>query len=134
MRGELTTSNNRSVTSSISDRLSKELEDLVVATGVGSNFKICYAPDENSTLDGEVKGNTIWIYCRSKEKAIQTLRHEFIDWLIVEAIRPYEELVNLQRAAINAIFRHVQEQSYNRKEGVVEALLKLIQTQQGARG
>jgi hypothetical protein len=131
LRGELTTSNNKSVTNNIVDLLNKELVGLVAATGLGSNFKICYAPQENSVLDGEVKDNTIWIYCHSKEKAIQTVRHEFVDWLIVEAIKPYEQLVNVQRAAINAIFRHMQEQSYNRKELVVEALLKLIQTEGG---
>lgn len=133
MRGELTTSNSRTVTSSITDLLSKELRDLVAATSLCSKLKVCYAPQENSTLDGEVKNNTIWIYCSSKEKAIRTLRHEFVDWLIVEAIRPYEQLTNLQRVAINAIFRHVQEQAYHQKEAVVEALLKLIQTDTGGK-
>lgn len=133
LRGELRSSNNKSVRYSITDLLNKELGDMVSATGLGSNFKICYAPLKNSALEGEVKDNTIWIYCLSEEKAIQTLRHEFVDWLIVEAIKPYEQLVNLQRAALNAIFRHLQEQSYYQKENVVEALLKLIQPKQRGR-
>jgi hypothetical protein len=134
LRSDFTISNRKHVATGTAELLDKDLQNLVSATGLGSHLKVCFAPKENSALDGEVKDDTIWIYCHPEEKARQTLRHEFIDWVIVEAIEPYEQLVNLQRAAINAMFRHVQEQSYNRKEQVVEALLKLIQTGQGSSG
>lgn len=117
---------NNSTISSLSSLLEKELHRLVATTGFGSNLKVCHEPRGNFPIDGKVKDNVISIYCESKEEAILTLRHEFIDWLIVESVRPYEDLINLHRVAINAIFKNIQDRSYSKKEEAVEALVKLL--------
>ena len=78
-------------------------------------------------MEGQVIGDVITIYSRSKDHAIPVLRHEFIDAMVVEAIKPYQQLANLQRAAINAILGQIQDDAYQEKEKVVESLLRLIE-------
>ena len=90
------------------------------------NLKVRWQPTDNSPLDGEVKGQIIWIYCKSKEQAVAVLRHEILDWVVVDAIRPYQEMVNMHRVLLNASLKQMQDTAYARKEEVVEALCKMI--------
>lgn len=114
--------------SSLNDALTAELEKLQRKTGFGSRFTICVAdPSENPAVEGQVTGDVITIYSRSKDHAIKVLHHEFIDAMVVEAIRPYQHLANLQRAAVNAMLTQIQDGAYQEKEKVVESLLRLVE-------
>ncbi len=112
----------------VESALDQELSRLCAVTGYGSNLRVKYDPKCHSSLEGEVQNDIICIYSGSREKAIETLRHEFLDWLIVQSLRPYEELVNVHKVALNAIFKHLQEQAYAKKERLVETLMRLLST------
>lgn len=84
-----------------------------------ADFKVVWLPKSNSQKDGEVVGRTIFVYSQNIDEALQTLRHEFVDAIVSSAVEPYLKLVNSLLSAIS-------EQAYNKKEAVVEALLKLL--------
>ena len=54
-----------------------------------------------------------------EEEAVETLRHEFLDYCISKAIEPYKEVTN-------RLIRIMNENAYRKKEGIVEALNKLL--------
>lgn len=54
-------------------------------------------------------------------KAVETLRHEFLDYCISQAIQPYKEVTN-------RLIRMMNEYAYRRKEKIVKTLVKLLGT------
>jgi len=50
------------------------------------------------------------------------LQHEFIDYLVCQAIMPYKEIANTQRAILNAVFGEMEKRAYRLKEKTIEAL------------
>ena len=78
-----------------------------------------WLPDENAKLSGEVKGTCIFIYEVDEEKALETLKHEFLDYVISRTMEPYERIVN-------KFIQMLNEEAYKRKEKLTEALAKLI--------
>lgn len=80
-------------------------------------MNLVYRPDGGSKLSGEVVGDTIYIYEEDKEKAQETLIHEYLDYSISLAIEPYRNLLNV-------LIRHLSQTSYEKKESVIEALTK----------
>ena len=101
------------------ERLEKELERLKRILKIGYELKVLWIPNGNSKISGEVKGDYIYIYDEDREVALETLKHEFVDYAISKAIEPYKEVTNRLRALIN-------EDAYKRKERLVESLCKLI--------
>ena len=70
---------------------------------------------------GEVREDVIYIYEKDEEKAIETLRHEAIDYLIsTKIIKP---LINM----INLLIKSREREIYLEKEKLIERLTKLIQ-------
>jgi len=70
---------------------------------------------------GEVREDVIYIYEKDEEKAIETLRHEAIDYLIsTKIIKP---LINM----INLLIKNREQEIYLEKEKLIERLTKLIQ-------
>jgi hypothetical protein len=100
-------------------KLEGELERLKRLLGIGYELKVVWLPENNSKLSGEVKGETIYIYEEDYDKAIETLRHEFIDYAVSQIIEPYKQVANMLIAMIN-------EDAYKRKEKLVERLRKLV--------
>lgn len=99
--------------------LAGQLEYLKRTLKAGYELDVNWLPGENEKLHGEVKGNSICIYDEDEEEALQTLKHEFIDYLVSGAIKPYEKLANLLISLFN-------EDAYAKKEKLVEALCRLI--------
>jgi len=99
--------------------LEEELEKLKRKLQMGYELKVVWLPDNNLSLAGEVKGETIFIYEEDFEKALETLRHEFLDYAISKVIEPYRKIANKLIALIN-------EEAYKRKERLVENLRKAI--------
>lgn len=56
---------------------------------------------------------------RGAKRALETLRHEFIDYAVSQIIEPYKQVANMLIAMIN-------EDAYERKEKLVERLRKLV--------
>jgi len=101
------------------DPFKVELERLKELTGVGLELDVVWKPSDEKAILGEIKDKVIYIYEVRKEKVIDILRHEFIDFCISEAIEPY-------RAVTNKLIKSINEDAYRQKEKIVEALKKLL--------
>ncbi|MEM4497692.1 MAG: hypothetical protein QW692_02570 [Nitrososphaerota archaeon] len=99
--------------------LEEELERLKSRSGYHGDLKVSWIPKAESRLSGEVRGGVIYIYELEADKALETLRHEFVDFMVSRAIEPYREVANKLMELVN-------EMLYRRKEEVVKALLKLL--------
>lgn len=103
-------------------RLEEELERLKTVSKQGLELRLIWKPSEAGTLSGEVKGKTIYIYEQEDGKALETLTHEFIDYLVALAIEPYKMVVNSLIKSINRI-------AYEKKEKAVESLKALLDSE-----
>ena len=101
------------------NRLTEELERLKRKLGLGNELTVKWLPGRKLDICGEVKGTCIFIYEISEEKALETLKHEFLDYLISKTIEPYEKIANKLIGLVN-------EEAYHRKEKLVEVLSKLV--------
>jgi hypothetical protein len=101
------------------NRLSKELERLKRKLGLGYELIVEWLPGGKVEICGEVKGNIILIYEGDETKAMETLRHEFLDFVISQTVEPYQKIANKLIGLIN-------DEAYLRKEKLVEALVALI--------
>ena len=100
-------------------KLEDQLECLKQKSGMGLHLKVIWAPGGNLKLCGEVRDSDIFIYEEDGDLAVETLRHEFFDFLVSQAIKPYKKLANM-------LIRFENEQAYKEKERVVESLKKLL--------
>ena len=67
----------------------------------------------------EVTGTTIRIYEADQAKALEPLRHEYIEYLLTrDLVAPYKRL-------INKLISLFEEEMYDRKEKLVETLREL---------
>jgi hypothetical protein len=66
-----------------------------------------------------VRGDTIFIFSGNLDEAISLVRHGFLEWILNQHTRPYLRL-------INKLITLQEEQQYERKEKIIEALLKLL--------
>jgi anaerobic ribonucleoside-triphosphate reductase len=99
--------------------LEAELERLKRKLQMGYELKVIWIPNGSDKLSGEVKGETIFIYEESERQAVETLRHEVLDYAIGKVIEPYKEVTNKLIQVIN-------EEAYRRKEKLIEQLLNLL--------
>jgi hypothetical protein len=106
--------------------LETELQRLKKLTGLGHQLTLVWLPLGSSTLSGEVKKNVVYVYDEEFEKALETLRHEFLDFLICAAIKPYEEVAVLYRAMLNGLLAKLGENAYLEKERAVEAISRIL--------
>jgi len=80
-------------------------------------LKVKWLPNSNCK-SGEVLDRTIYIYEEDEAEALDTLRHEFMDYIFsIEFESPYKRLINKLVAAF-------EEEMYGRKERLIEKLLK----------
>jgi len=101
-------------------RLEEELERLKRILDSGYGLRVRWTPNEESKLAGEVRGSVIYIYERDEVKAVETLKHEFIDHHITrEVVDPLVEYVNMQKSLIERLI-------YKRKESLVDSLTKFL--------
>ena len=111
----------------LSQRLEAELERLKRFSGLGLELNLVWKPNPDGALSGEVKNNLVYVYEVDEEKAVDTLRHEFLDYCVSRAIEPYRKVTNKLIAILN-------EEAYRRKERIVEALVKLLNRDMRAQG
>ena len=101
---------------SIINSLEQELSKLKFRFQMAHELKIKWLPDAGSKKSGEVIGRTIYIYEEDEAKALDTLRHEFIDYILTK------ELVSLPQKMINLLIKLFEEEMYERKERLIEKL------------
>jgi len=99
--------------------LAEELERLKRKLGLGNELTVKWLPGRKLDICGEVKGNCIYVYDEDERKALDTLKHEFLDYLISKTVEPYEKIANKLIGLIN-------DEAYLRKEKLVEVLAALI--------
>ncbi len=100
-------------------RLASELNRLQKTTGNNHQFDLVWSPQSDSYIEGRVEENVITIYSENIADAIDTLQHEFVDYIISQAIKPYVNLVN-------SLMSIITKDAYETKEDVVESLLRLM--------
>ena len=100
-------------------RLKSELKRLKELLDYGDQLKVKWIPNKTSSVFGEVKGDTIFIYVEGEE-ALKCVRHEFVDYCVTEQIiKPLLKYINLQKCLIEDLI-------YSRKERLVKRFLKLL--------
>ena len=72
--------------------LEVELERLKKILQLGYELKVRWIPNCNSNVSGEVKGAYIYVYDVDREVALETLKHEFMDYAISKVVEPYKEV------------------------------------------
>jgi hypothetical protein len=101
-------------------RLETELNHLKQKFQMGQELALQWIPNDGPK-SGEVAGRTIRIYDANQAKALDTLRHEFIEYLLTQdLIAPYKRL-------INKLISLFEEEMYDRKEQLVERLQELVE-------
>jgi hypothetical protein len=101
------------------DKLLAELELLKRKLNLGHELTLKWLPGEKEEICGEVKGDCIYVYEEDEQNARETLKHEFLDYLISKAIEPYQKIANKLIGLMN-------DEAYSRKEKLVEVLSGLI--------
>jgi len=97
-----------------------ELERLRVESGIGYELSVRWVPNLSSDRHGEVKGTVIYVYDDCEDRALLTIKHEFIDYHISkEVIEPLINYINVQKCMIEDLI-------YKRKERLVKSFLKLL--------
>ena len=100
-------------------RLKRTLEKLKKVAGLGHELKVRWVPNSGHVCLGEVKDNTIYIYEMDSKRAEETLIHEYVEWLIFQASKPYLEMLNM-------LIKHRSEEAYMKRHAVAEAISKLV--------
>jgi len=106
--------------SSFQRELEEELERLKKLLKTGYELRVIWTPNSKTRISGEVRGTTIHVYDTEREVALETLKHELIDYSISKIIEPYKEIANKLISLIN-------EDAYKRKETLVEALGQILE-------
>jgi hypothetical protein len=102
-------------------RLETELAYLKQKFPLTQEINLEWIPNDGPK-SGEVIDTTIRIYEADPAKALDTLRHEFIEYILMnELVAPYKQL-------INKLISLFEEEMYKRKEILVEKVLKIMKT------
>lgn len=100
-------------------RLEVEFIRLKTVFGLDPNLKVVWTPSCEGLLSGEVKSECIFIYEFEADEALETLRHEVIDYFISQTIEPYKKITN-------RLIQTLSDDAYRKKERVVEVLSNFI--------
>jgi hypothetical protein len=105
----------------VDEKLQKELKSLQNKFNKGHELTIKYLPNEirysenNKPLAGEIVNDIILIYEAKEEKAVQTLYHEFFEYLIIPLLKDSFYIISYQNKVITQLL-------LNKKEEIVELL------------
>jgi len=106
------------------ESLDAELARLKHRSGTGEDYEVRWIPRAESAKEGEVVGDTIYVYSIDYECAVRTLQHEFLDAMVSGAAVPYLDLVNALLAIVSDI-------AYRKKEDAVESLARMLRNPGG---
>lgn len=109
---------NRNATVS-SSKLQEEFRTFVEKLGV-QHLELVWRPDLRKEVSGEVRNGILYIYEEDENKAIETVKHELIDYLITSRlIKPLVDMINL-------LMKSKESDIYREKEKIVEGLIKML--------
>ena len=107
--------------SNIEKKLKEELKFLQNKFNKGHELTLKHLPNEirynenNKPLAGEVVNDIIIIYEAKEEKAVQTLYHEYFEYLIIPLLKDSFFIISYQNKIITQLL-------LNKKEEIVEQL------------
>jgi len=102
------------------EKLKKELNRLSKRLGLVKQLHVEWIPGGRKDLSGEVIGSTVYLYSKELPKALETLKHEVIEYYLVKHHEEdYITMINALVEAFNRVMRR-------RREEVVERLAKII--------
>lgn len=102
-----------------------ELDRLKDMYNTGHNLGIHYLPaadrrnKRGNRLLGEVQGSTILLYEEDEQKALRTLMHEFVEYMIKQSAAGYLLVINKQKEIIERLL-------YERDEELVERIARAM--------
>jgi hypothetical protein len=109
----------KTIASQAGVRLQAEFQTLMGKLGV-QNLKLVWVPDSGKSVAGEVRNGVVYVYEEDEVKAMETLKHELVDYLVTSKIvKPLVELVNL-------LIKSRESDIYREKEKIVDVLSKII--------
>jgi len=112
--------NRKVLASAFVNKVEEELSRLERTIGLGHELSVRWVPNRGFDKHGEVRDKVIYVYDVGLDEALETLRHEFIDYCIsVEVVEPLVSLINLQKAMIENL-------TYRRKETLVDRFARII--------
>ena len=118
--------NQRDQDCSVVEALEAELQKLKRLTNFGQTLKVVWSPNGSREFSGVVRDGVIYVYETEADKAIEVLKHEFMDFLVCQAIKPYEQIANHYTTLFNSIVANWQDEAYSQKEKVVDALVRML--------
>ena len=86
---------------------------------LGVNLSVHWNPDKSEPVQGEIKGNLLFLYDTEEEDAWSTLIHEIIEYKLQNVTRPY-------RLMINSLIESLEKSVYAEKEQFIDFLPKMI--------
>jgi hypothetical protein len=108
---------------SCQELLEKELALLQRRTCVGYELEVQWLAGRLDHQDDgkleEVRGDTIIIYAEDPKRAVELLRHGFLEWLMNRHTKPYRQL-------INKLIELLEDLQYQNKEKTIETLERLL--------
>ena len=117
--GKLEKVRDKAVASLAEVKLREEFQTLMAKLGI-QNLNLVWMPDSNRSMSGEVRNSVVYVYEEDEVKAMETLKHELIDYLITSKIvKPLVELVNL-------LIKSRESDIYREKEKIVESLSRIL--------
>jgi len=104
--------------------LEKELKRLQECSHVGNEVNVEWLPGVVKQSNGrklaeEVCNDTIYVYSRDMQESVELVRHGFLEWILNQHTRPY-------LALINKLITLYEDQTYETKERIIGALLKML--------
>jgi hypothetical protein len=106
------------MTSETQRLLEKELEKLKRISHQGYDLHVRWFPSERQ-ISGELKNNIIFIYDFEESVAVDTLYHEFIEYIVTKAIEPYQQMAN-------KLIEFFNENAYITKEKSIQGIANLM--------
>lgn len=107
------------ISPSLHGELKRILEELKRKTGLGTSLRVVWLPGESDVYSGEVREGVIYIYEEDRERAVETLLEEFLEYAIFKTSKPYVDL-------LNALIKAINEEAYRRRDRTAKALAKLL--------
>ena len=102
------------------DELKRELHLLAQRLGLAEQLQVKWILGGKDDVSGEVVGRTVYVYEKELPQALETLRHEVIEYLLVK--HHEEDYVTMINALVD-VFNRVMRK---RREELVERLSKIV--------
>ncbi len=102
------------------ERLGRELDRLLQRLGLADQLQVKWLPDGKADLSGEVVGSTVYVYEKEPSQALDTLRHEVVEYLLVK--HHEEDYVTM----INALVDVFNQVMMKRREQLVDRLSRIL--------